>query len=78
MHSIENENPYTISIEKNPAIILEFEKNYKNCRRVYQPLLVDVADTFTQYIHSLDLDEIQQLNDDLEANGWGITSLREI
>ena len=29
-------------------------------------------------IHSLDPDEIQQLNDDLEANSWRIMSLFEI
>ena len=34
IHSVENENPSTISIEKNPKIIPEIEKTYKICRRV--------------------------------------------
>ena len=42
----------------------EIEKSYKICRRVYQLLFIDVADIFIEYIQSLDLDEIQQMDDD--------------
>ena len=49
IHSIENKNPYMIAIEKNPRIILEFEKKYKSCRRVYKSLFIDVANTFIQW-----------------------------
>ena len=42
---------------------------------MYQSLFVDVAHSFIEYINSLDLDEIQQLDDDLKANGWGTKSL---
>ena len=75
IHSIENENPYTISVEKK--IIREIEKTYKVCRRVCQSLFVDIGDTFIEYIQSLDTDEIQQIDDDLKANGWGIRSVME-
>ena len=43
-----------------------------------QSLFVDVAGSFIEYIHSLDVDEIQQLDDDLKSNGYGAKSLLEI
>ena len=70
-HGIENENPYTFSTEKKPRILREIEKTYKICRRVYQSLFIDIADIFIEYIQSLDLDEIQQLDDEIKSNGWG-------
>ena len=42
--------------------MFEIEKNYSIFRQVYQCLFVDVADTFIQYIYTLDLDEIEQLD----------------
>ena len=54
------------------------EKNYRILRCVYQSLFVDLADAFIKYIHTLDADEIQQLDDDIKANGYGVKSLLEI
>ena len=39
---------------------------------MYQSLFVDAADTFIQYINTLDLDEIEQLDNGLKANAWGV------
>ena len=78
IHGIEFNNPYDISSKKNLDIIDTVEKNCRISRRVYQSLFVDVADSFIEYIHSLDVDEIQQLDDDLKANGWGTKSLVEV
>ena len=78
IHGFEFNNPYNISNEKKPEIIDTVEKNYRMSRCVYQSLFVEVADSFIEYIHSLDVDEIQQLDDDLKANGWGKKSLFEI
>ena len=39
--------------------MFELERNYRICRRVYQFLLVDVADIFIQYIHTVDPDKIE-------------------
>ena len=63
---------------KKKNIIDTIEKSYRISRRVYQSIFVDVADSFTQYIHSLDVDGIQQLDDDLKANGWWTKYLLEI
>ena len=47
-------------------------------RQVYQALFIDIADSFIEYIHSLDINEIQELGDELKANGWGVKSLLEV
>ena len=78
VHSIEFSNPYESPIEKKPEIIAFVESNYKISRRVYQALFIDIGDSFIKYIHSLDIKEIQELDDDLKANGWGVKSLLEV
>ena len=69
IHGTENENPYTISTENKAIIMHEIEKTYKICRRVYQSLFINIADIFIEYIQSLDLDEIQKIDDDIKSNG---------
>ena len=78
IHSIEFNNPYENPTEKNPEIIETVESNYKISRQVYQALFIDIADSFIEYIHSLDINEIQELEDDLKANRWGVKSLLEV
>ena len=78
IHGIEFNNPYNISSEKKPEIIDTVEKNYRISTRVYQSLFVNIIDSFIEYIHSSNVDEIQQLDNDLKANGWGTKSLLEI
>ena len=65
IHRIEFNNPYEVSSKKSPNNIDTIEKSYRISRRVYQSLFDDVADSFIEYIHSPDVDEIQQLDDDL-------------
>ena len=75
---IENKNPYVIEIEKEPEIMLEIEKNYRICRRVYQSLFYKIAETFIQYINTLTADEIKQLDAGLRSNDWGVKSIVKI
>ena len=56
---IENKNPYEIKTEKEPEIMLEIEKEYRICKRVYQASFYKTAETFTQYIKNLTADEIE-------------------
>ena len=42
----EYENPYEIKTEKETEIMLEIEKNYTVCRRLYQALFYEIAETF--------------------------------
>ena len=71
-------NLYENSIEKKPKIIDTVESNYRIIRRVYQHLCADIADILFEYIHSLDADEIQQLDDDIKTNRWGVINLLKI
>ena len=63
--AVEKNNPYVISMEKNPEIFCEIKKNYRLCRRVYQSL-------FIQYIYSLEPDEFKQFDDNIKAKEWGV------
>ena len=46
-------------------------------RHVYQCLFSDIAETFFEYIDSLDLDEIQELDSDIKTNAWVVQSITE-
>ena len=70
--NVEFKNPDENSIEKKPEIIDTVESNYRVIRRVYQHMYSDIADIFFEYVHSLDLDEIQELDEEMKANEWGI------
>ena len=59
-------------------VIVENEKNYRTCRRVYQTLFYEIAETFVQYINTLTADEIEQLDADLRSNDWGVKSIVQI
>ena len=59
-------------VGKKLEIMLKIERSYINCRSVYQSLFVDRAGIFIQYINTLYLDEIEQLHNDLKANGEGV------
>ena len=69
--------PTRFQVKKIYILLMQLKKNFKTSRRVYQSLFVNVADSFIEYIHMLVVDEIQQLDDDLKANGWGTKSLLE-
>ena len=75
---IEYKNPYEIKTEKEPEIMLEIEKDYRVCRRLYQALFYEIAETFISYINTLAPDEIEQVNVNLKANGWGVKSIVKI
>ena len=78
MTKIESKNPYAIETEKEPEIMLEIQKNYRVCRRVYQSLFYEIAETFIQYINTLMTDEIEQLDANLRSNCWGVKSIVEV
>ena len=63
IHGIEFENAYEISVEKKKYID-KVEKYYKLSRRFYQSLFLDIADSFIEYIHSLDV---------MKYNNWTMT-----
>ena len=40
-------------------------------------LYYDVAENFKNYLSSLDFVEIEGLNEDIKANGWGLLSIKQ-
>ena len=58
--------------------MLEIEKNYKVCRRVYQSLFAEVADTFIQYTNTLSPDEIDQIDEDIRSDRCGLNILLKL
>ena len=66
------------SIEQKPEIIDIVENNYKIARRIYQDLYIDVADLFQEFIRSLPPQDIQDINDDIKTNGWGVKSILNV
>ena len=78
IHSIEFQNPYTNSVEQKPEIIDIVETNYKIARRVYQYLYLDIADLFQEFFRSLPPQDIQDMDDDIKSNGWGVRNILDI
>ena len=70
IHGVEFSSPYSNSVEKKPEIIDTVESSYRIIIRVCQQIFTDIADIFFKYIHSLDADEVQQLDDNLKSSGW--------
>ena len=54
------------------------ERNYRIARRVYQQLYLDVAELFAEFIRSLSSSELQDFDEDISANGWGIKKISEV
>ena len=72
IHGIEFQNPYNITTEKDPEIIETVERDYKIARRVYQKLWIDISELLAEFIRSIDPLNLQDMDDDIKANGWGI------
>ena len=72
IHGIEFENLYATDSERKPEIMYTTEKNYRIVRRVYQQLYLDVVELFSKFIGSLSRSELQDFDEDISANGWGI------
>ena len=78
IHVIEFENPYATKSEKKPEILSIIQRNYKITRSVYQQLYFDTAEHFVEFIKSLSIFELRDLDEDISANGWGIKEISEI
>ena len=78
IHSVEFENPYFNEIEKNPEIIETVKSYYRVARRVYQQLYFDVSELFADFIRSTDLLNLQDMDNDIKANEWGIKKMTDV
>ena len=78
IHSVEFENPYFNEIEKNPEAIETVKSYYRIARRVYQQLYFDVSELFADFIRSTDLLNLQDMDNDIKANEWGIKKITDV
>ena len=72
IQGIEFKNIYETDSENKP------ERNYRIARRVYQKLHNDTSELFADFIRSLSVFEIQDMNEDIAANGWGVKKISEV
>ena len=72
IHGIEFKNIYETDSENKP------ERNYRIARRVYQKLHNDTSELFADFIRSLSVFEIQDMNKDIAANGWCVEKISEV
>ena len=78
IHGIEFKNLYETDSENKPEILSTIERNYRIARRVYQELHSDTSELFPDFIRSLSVFEIQDMNEDIVANGWGVKKISEV
>ena len=78
IHGIEFKNPYNIETEKKPEIIETVESNYRIARSVYQQLYINISELFAEFIRSLDPLNLQYMDNDITANGWGIKKITDV
>ena len=65
--------------KKTLEIMLEIEKTIGYLDLSTNPCSLTLQTfLFIQYIHSLEPDEIKQLDDNIKTNGWGIESIVDI
>lgn len=52
----------------------EIKKICKICKCVYNTVCGTIAENFHEYLHTLEFDEIEEINNDikLKSNGWGL------
>ena len=60
--------------EKEPKSLKEIKKICKICKCVYNTVCGTIAENFHEYLHTLEFDEIEEINNDikLKSNGWGL------
>ena len=78
IHRVEFENLYNTDSERKPEIMSTIEGNYRIARGVYQQLRIDTIELFSEFIRSLSSYELQDMDEDIRANGWGIKKISEV
>ena len=54
------------------------EANYRIARRIYQQLHLDISELFADFIRSMSIYELQDMDEDIKANGWGVQKVTEV
>ena len=78
IHGVEFENFYQSNPEKKPEIMETIESNNRIARRVYQHLYYDLAELFGEYVQSMSSFELQDIDEDIKINRWGLQKVSEV
>ena len=73
IHEVEFKSIYHSNPEKKPEIMSTIENSYRVVRRVYQQLHLDISELFADFIRSMSSYELHDMDEDIKANGWGIS-----
>ena len=63
--------------KRETKILKKIERNYKTCRHVYNGIYKTIAENFYEYLHTLELDETEELKNYIKSNGWGLKTIQE-
>ena len=78
IYGVEFENMYESNPEKKPEIMNTIESNYRIARRVYHQLHLDISELFADFIRYMSSYELQDMNEDIKATGWGVKKVTEV
>ena len=78
IHGVEFENFYQSNPEKKPEIMETIESNNRIAKRVYQHLYYDLAELFGEYVQSTSSFELQDIDEDIKINRWGLQKVSEV
>ena len=54
------------------------QSSYRIARRVYQQIYLGVSELFAEFLRSLSSYELEDINNDIRFNGWGVRKVQEI
>ena len=69
---------YKLESERKQVTTETIESNYRIARRVYQQIYLDVSELFAEFLRSLSSYELEDINNDIRFNGWGVRKVQEI
>ena len=78
INEVEFKNQYNTVSERKLEIMSTIEGYYRIARRVNKQLSFDTAELFAEFIRSFNSFELQNMDEDIRANRWGIKKIGEV
>ena len=78
IYGVEFANFYKSDSERKPEVMSTTEGNYRIARGVYQQLHIDISGLFAAFVRLMSSYELEDMNEDIRANGWGIKKITQV
>ena len=78
IYGVEFANFYKSDSERKPEVMSTTEGNYRIARGVYQQLYIDISGLFAAFVRLMSSYELEDMNEDIRANGWGIKKITQV